>query len=76
MTRKTVSNEFNEYCSFHYSKIKTVLLNDRVTTQYKKLPNIRPDFIYVDGQASTYKRKINGLNTKHRDRLQYLRTSF
>ena len=52
MTRKTVSNELNEYCSFHYSKIKTVLLNDRVTTSIKNYPISDQTLYMLMDQAS------------------------
>ncbi len=70
ITKNNIDSDLLDYCSFHYTKVKTILLNNRVTTQYKKLPNIRPDFIYIDGpsQWDGISGNINGLNTMHKDR--------
>ena len=44
------------------------LFNDRICTQYKKLPLCNPDFIYLDGPNQfNVKKKINGISVAHKD---------
>jgi hypothetical protein len=44
--------------------------NDRICTMYKKLPNICPDFIYLDGpEQYNVNGDIRGISTSHPDRL-------
>ena len=42
--------------------------NGRVCTQYKKLPLINPDLIYLDGPDQfNVKKNVNGISTNHKD---------
>ena len=42
--------------------------NNRICTQYKKLPLCNPDFIYLDGPDQfKVKKDINGISTRHKD---------
>ena len=41
--------------------------NDRICTQYKKLPLCNPDFIYLDSDQFNVKNNINGISTRHKD---------
>ena len=42
--------------------------NDRICTFYKSLPNINPDFIYVDGPDQfNIKSEVAGWSTRHKD---------
>lgn len=70
LTNKMISKKYSKFVKFHFSKLTTTLVNNKVTTQYMKLPNIRPDFIYIDGpsQWDGIKGNINGLSTKSYDR--------
>ena len=43
------------------------LFNDRICTQYKKLPLCNPDFIYLDGPNQFNVKKINGISVAHKD---------
>lgn len=44
--------------------------NDRICTYYEGLPNIRPDFIYLDGPDQfSASGDIRGLHTRHSDRM-------
>jgi hypothetical protein len=36
---------------YHYSDLEMGTFNDRICTYYSKVPNICPDFIYLDGPA-------------------------
>lgn len=59
-----------EKVNFHNSPIETSTFNDRVCTFYNVLPNICPDFIYLDAPdqfSSTG--DVRGISTRHPDRL-------
>ena len=44
--------------------------DDRICTYYEKLPNICPDFIYLDGpDIYAPKNEIRGISTSHKDSL-------
>ena len=50
------------------SDVEMSIFNDRICTQYKKLPLCNPDFIYLDGPDQfNIKKNICGINTKHKD---------
>jgi len=52
----------------YFSDVEMTLFNDRIATQYKKLPLCNPDFIYLDGPDQfDIKKKINGINLAHPD---------
>ncbi len=55
---------------YHKSKVVMSTFSDRVCTYYDPLPNISPDFIYLDG-PSIYAPEgdIRGLSTRHKDSL-------
>ena len=53
------------YC---FSDVEMTLFNNKIATQYKKLPLCNPDFIYLDGPSQfNVKKDINGINTRHKD---------
>ena len=53
------------YC---FSDVEMTLFNNKIATQYKKLPLCNPDFIYLDGPTQfNVKKDINGINTRHKD---------
>jgi len=68
---KTTKNTFETKNTFyHYSKCNTSVFNDRICTLYKKLPNVCPDFIYLDAPDQFVpKGSIRGISTRHIDRL-------
>ena len=37
------------YSNFHLSQVEMTTFNGRACTMYNSLPNICPDFIYLDG---------------------------
>ena len=54
----------------HYclSDIEMILFENRIATQYKKLPLCNPDFIYLDAPDQfSVKKDINGISTRHED---------
>ena len=53
---------------FHYSSSYMDTFNGRICTSFEKLPNINPDFIYLDGPDQfNIKGKINSININHND---------
>ena len=54
--------------NFHLSEVEMTLFNNRICTQYKKIPLCNPDFIYLDGpEQFLVKKDINGISTRHKD---------
>ncbi len=67
-------NEINEdqinYHFFHFTEVAISTFNDRVCTYYQNLPNISPDFIYLDAPHQFYVNgAVRGLSTAHKDRM-------
>ena len=69
-------NKFNKYLkikkpikiTYCYSEVEMTLFNNRIATQYKKLPLCNPDFIYLDGPGQfNIKKDVNGISTRHND---------
>ncbi len=53
---------------YHLSDVEMTTFNDKICTQYKKLPLCNPDFIYLDGPDQfNVKKNINNISTKHKD---------
>ena len=75
ITRNRIK-KFNKYLdiknpikiNYSLSKVEMTLFNNRICTQYKKLPLCNPDFIYLDGPDQfNVKNDINGISTRHKD---------
>ena len=59
-----------ENVTLHFSELEMGLFNDRICTFYSSIPNVCPDFIYLDGPDQfSPKGKIRGVSTNHPDRL-------
>lgn len=55
---------------FNYSKCEMGTFNNRICTYYNNLPNICPDFIYLDAPDQfSPTADIRGISTRHVDRL-------
>tara|TARA_B100001057_G_scaffold499219_2_gene609052 strand:- start:5246 stop:6049 length:804 start_codon:yes stop_codon:yes gene_type:complete len=75
ITRNRIQ-KFNKYLriknpikiNFNLTDVEMSTFNDRICTQYKKLPLCNPDFIYLDGPSQfNVKKDINGISTRHKD---------
>jgi|TARA_B100000902_G_C27157656_1_gene837046 hypothetical protein len=75
ITKKRI-NKFNKYLKlkkltkihYCYSEVEMTTFNNRIATQYKKLPLCNPDFIYLDGPDQfNVKKDVNGISTRHKD---------
>ena len=55
--------------TLHYSGCNISTFNDRVCSFYEHLPNICPDFIYIDGPDQfSVDGEVRGISTRHLDR--------
>ncbi len=60
----------NKIINIELSTVITGQFQDKICTYYDPLPNICPDFIYLDGPDQfSAKGDIRGLSTKHQDRM-------
>jgi hypothetical protein len=75
ITRNRIK-KFNKYLNiknpikinFSLSDVEMTTFNNRICTQYKKLPLCNPDFICLDGPDQfKVKKDINGISTRHKD---------
>jgi hypothetical protein len=68
--KKLKSNNKFTNINFHHTSLEMGTFNDRACTFYKKIPNVSPDFIYLDGPDQfSAKGFIRGISTNHPDRL-------
>lgn len=66
---KTIPRELKKYIEISYSDVKVGLFNGRICHFYKKLPDIVPDFIYLDGpDPEDVKGSIKGMTWKNLER--------
>ena len=74
ITKKRIS-KYNKKKSQNYVKVNYTFsqvfmskYQDKIVTEYKKLPTCSPDFIYLDGPDQfNVKKNINGITTAHKD---------
>ena len=53
---------------YFLSDVEMTTFENRICTQYKKLPLCNPDFIYLDGPGQfNVKKDINGISLRHKD---------
>jgi hypothetical protein len=68
--KKDFPPELFDYVHFHLSEVEMTTFNGRLCTMYKKLPNICPDLIYLDGPDQySVTNDIHGISTASPDRL-------
>ena len=54
--------------NYFLSDVEMTTFENRICTQYKKLPLCNPDFVYLDGPDQfKVKKDINGISTRHKD---------
>jgi len=67
-TRAKVPAELMEYADISYSESETILINGELCHTFKNLPNITPEFIYLDGpNPYDVRGEINGLGFTQED---------
>lgn len=68
--KKSFSRDLIQFTNFHVSPVEMTTFNGRACTMYRKLPNICPDFIYLDGPDQwPVLGNIRGITTQSADRL-------
>lgn len=69
-TRKRIPSNLKSLVHFTVAPVNMTTFAGRVCTEYEILPNICPDFIYLDGPSQhSVRGSINGISTAHSDRL-------
>ena len=70
ISKQRIPQDLRSYVFFHMSRAHMCLFNDRIATEYRSLPNICPDLIYLDAPSQhSVLGDINGISTAHADRL-------
>ncbi|MBF0369425.1 MAG: class I SAM-dependent methyltransferase [Magnetococcales bacterium] len=70
LTRERIPEQLAKHVHFHHAQVAMTRFNGRICTEYERLPNICPDFIYLDGPGQfSVVGEINGISTRTRDRL-------
>jgi hypothetical protein len=70
LTKGMIPTELNDIIEFQFSAVSVSTFNDRVATYYDRLPNICPDFIYLDAPDQFIPNgDVRGISTNHPDRM-------
>lgn len=70
LTRGRLSQELRSRVSFHHAPVHMTTFDSRICTEYESLPNVCPDFIYLDGPSQdSAVGEVSGISTRHPDRL-------
>ncbi|MEK7292001.1 MAG: hypothetical protein AAB327_00685 [Actinomycetota bacterium] len=70
ITRQRIPNDLASFVHFTVAPVNMTTFSGRICTEYETLPNICPDFIYLDGPSQhSALGSINGISTAHSDRL-------
>lgn len=64
------ANSLASRIDFHVSRVRMTTFDGRICTEYESLPNVCPDFIYLDGPSQeSAVGEVIGISTRHPDRL-------
>ena len=69
---KLIKKKFpkNNISKFYYSKNKIIQTGYQISNEYENIPNINPDFIYIDGpDLFKISGSISGINLRQPDRM-------
>lgn len=67
--KKQIPSKLKRIIHLHYSEVQISEFNGRMCNLFKKIPNIIPDFIYVDGPAAyDVKGMIRGISFNKKER--------
>ena len=70
ITRRRLEKDLGRFGTVSKSSVHMTLHDNRVATLYSKLPNISPDFIYIDGPSQfATTEELNGFSFGHRCRM-------
>lgn len=69
IAKARLASDLRARCHFDISEVRMTTFNGRICSEYLKLPNICPDFIYLDGPGQySATGDVNGISTRHPDR--------
>jgi hypothetical protein len=69
-TEEMLSPELRSRVRFHHTSCRMGMFQDRICTFYDRLPNVSPDFVYLDGPSQdSVEGDIRGVSTRGVDRL-------
>jgi len=70
ITRSRLPAESLKRVDFTHAPVRMSTFSGRICTEYETLPNVCPDFIYLDGpDQQQVEGAVNGISTRHPDRL-------
>lgn len=70
ITRRRLTGGLDRFATVAHSSVEACLHDNRLATVYSKLPNVAPDFIYLDGPSQyATAQEINGLSLAHPARM-------
>ncbi len=70
ITRNRISKDLASRVNFMVAPVSMTTFAGRICTEYESIPNVCPDFIYLDGPSQhSAVGKIGGISTAHPDRL-------
>ena len=70
ITQDRVPAHLKKRVFFTQSDVQMTTFNGRICTEYDEVPNIAPDFIYLDAPSQDSARgEVSGISTRHADRL-------
>lgn len=62
-TRKKIPEELRPFVRIRHSRVRTHLINGQLCTLFDELPNVQPEFIYVDApHGKDVEDKVHGLD--------------
>ncbi len=68
-TKKLIPNNLKKFVNINFSNVFIKTIDNQLCSQYDKLPDVVPDFIYLDGpDPRDVQGSINGLSFENSDR--------
>lgn len=70
LTLRRIPDVLQSRVDIRYSPVRMTTFAGRICTEYETIPNIAPDFIYLDGPSQFgVEGEVNGISTQSTDRL-------
>jgi hypothetical protein len=70
ITRERLGKRLAPYATVQQSSVELILHDNRIATVFAKVPNISPDFIYLDGPSQyATSQELNGFSFRHKCRM-------
>ena len=69
-TKNKINDDLKPFVKIKYSASNSILIDNQLASLHESLPNVSPNFIYLDGPSQfNVKKDINGISTRHKDML-------